>query len=352
MSLKTAELQKVVRNVLQEKQKSDEFCEEIKRAFGPSVVVRNTLASLVEQANYCLDVFEHKGRLNEVNFSTKVALKMSTHSSPTVRRFVARVLPENAAISLLFDKDETVRSAAAKKAPLKMIQEAIRKYPQDILLRETFKNKKLMEVSALEASITDSAEDLLSDYWYEKTAKKIIQDYSHTLDVTWKNAAVRQLCSSARATSRLPIDPVKLMNTIDDMLSKREEERLEKLSIKESKTEYHFEKTNDVVEMLVNESLSPQEYIDQFTQIAKVKFSEIPPGIMKYRVQESFTSRKIPVSCTLPHKSSPRHIDEVALDAYVKHWNTKQKMLGEPFQLAWSPHPESMNKISFRLELK
>jgi hypothetical protein len=54
----------------------------------------------------------------------------------------------------------------------------------------------------------------------------------------------------------------------------------------------------------------------------------------------------------LPHQSSPRFTDEIALDTYVKHWNNKQALQGSNYRLSWSPHPEIQNKVKFYLGSK
>ena len=123
MRLKLSDLQQVVKETLQEKKHSDAFCDEIKKVFGPSVIVGNTLGSLVEAANEHLDVLEYKGHLDTVHFSDKVALGMVNHESADVRKFVARILPESVASSLLLDRNASVRIAAAKKSSAKMIKE-------------------------------------------------------------------------------------------------------------------------------------------------------------------------------------------------------------------------------------
>jgi len=350
MRLKLSDLQKVVKETLQEKQHSEAFCNEIKRVFGPSVIVNDNLDSLVEAANERLDVLEYTGR-GSVNFSRKIALGMSFHESSEVRRFVARVLPENASTMLLFDPSAEVRLAAAKKAKKEVLEEAVKKFPKDAALKDLFEEKKQEKVSAIDAAAKHENEDMLSDDWYEKVARKLIQDYARTLDTTWKSSAVKQFCSSARASTRLPIDPSKLMDKMSELMKKHDEAREEYLEIKES-VGFHDEDSIDVVQDLMNEDLSPQLFIDRCNKIFSVRYSEIPASIMKFKIEEGLNIRKIPVSCTLPHGGAPRRIDEIALDSYTKCWNEKQKMSGEPFKVFWASHPDSINKITFKVELK
>lgn len=354
MRLKLSDLQQVVKETLQEKKHSDAFCDEIKKVFGPSVIVGSTLESLVETANEHLDVLEYKGHLDTVHFSDKVALEMVNHESAKVRKFVARVLSESVASSLLFDRNASVRIAAAKKSSAKMIKEALRKFPNDVALNDLFEEKKKNKVSALAAAAAFKDEDMLSEEWYDGVARKLIQDYGRTLDTTWKTSAVKQFCSSTRATTRLPVDSAKLMKKMNDLISSYETNRAKELGINESLQRLTVESENDqdLVDNLIGENLSPKEFIDRCNNIFNVRYATLPPGIMKYKIREGLSLSKIPVSCMLPHNSSPRKIDEIALDTFVDNWNNKQKMMGEPFKLRWDNHPEVMNKITFKVELK
>jgi len=360
MRLKLSDLQRVVKQTLQEKQHADLFCEEIKRVFGPSVIVKDDLRSLVEAANERLDVLEYQGREGSIRFSRNVALGMADHESAAVRKFVARILPESAAVSLLYDSNEEVRLAVAKRAPLKMVEHASRKFPRDIGLKDVLSQRLLSEekdgVSAVEAAEHHEEEDMLSEAWYEGVARKLIQDYGRTLDTTWKTPAVKQYCSSVRGTTRLPVDPGKLMEKIESLLGDFDKARAKELGLTESRTRagsfVTVEDFEDPVDVMLGESLSPQEYLDRCDIVFGVKYAILPPSIRKHRMNEGLSVKKIPVLCTLPHLSAPRHADEVALDMFVENWNNKQTMSGEPFKLSWGPHPDSMNKITFKLELK
>jgi len=350
MRLKLSDLQKVVKETLQEKSHTEAFCNEIKKVFGPSVVVNDNLESLVEAANERLDVIEYVGR-ETVNFSRKVALAMSTHESPEVRKLVARVLPENASTILLFDPAANVRLAAAKKAKKEVLEEAVKKFPKDSALQDLFEEKKKEKVSAVEAAAGHDNEDMLSDDWYEGVARKLIQDYARSLDTTWQTSAVKQFCSSVRSSTRIPVDPIKLMDKMSELLKKHDDAREEYLELKEN-AQFQMIISQDLVDDMMCESLSPQLFIERCNDVFNIKYSELPRAIMKFKIEEGTKARKIPISCTLPHGKAPRRIDELALDSYVKHWNDKQKLNGEPFVVRWSPHPDSANKITFKVELK
>lgn len=358
MRLKLSDLQRVVNDTLQEKKHSDAFCNEVKSVFGPSVIVGDDIHTLAEAANDTLDILEYRGRLDTVQFSPKVALGVINHESSEVRKFVARILPEGMNSSLIFDLNESVRLAAAKKTPLKELKKAVQKFSNDIALKEVFETRILESKSAVELAAQHDEEDMLSEAWYEGVARKLIQDYGRTLDTTWKSSAVKQYCSSVRAVTRLPVDEVKLMDTMNTLLQDYEKARAKELGLNESLKkkieESSFQDDNeiDVVDSLLEQDLSPQQFIDRCDEVFNVKYAILPPAIMKYKVNEGLSLNKMPVICTLPHGSAPRRIDEIALDSYVKYWNDKQKMMGEPFELRWDGHPEAINKITFKMELK
>jgi len=359
MRLKISDLQQVVEQTLQEKRAVDDFCNEIKKAFGPTVVVSEALESLVEQAHYRLDVLERTGRLGYVQFNSKSALRVANHRNPEVRRLAARLLPESSAVSFIYDKSSTVRSTAALKAPLKLIEAAMKKYPGDESLRDVFERRSLNEraESALDsAAAGPQGEDLLSDGWYEKTAHKLIQDYGRTLDTGWVPAAVNQLCSAARASNRFNIDAYKLMKKVTETLADSEEQRLKRFELHESVDsfgthEHEFEV--DVVTQLIEANLSAKEYIERANKLFSIKSASAPASLRKFSVNENrFSQILIPAVGVLPGSTFLRHVDEVALDTYVKNWNTVQSMHGNSYKLSWSPHPDSQSKFSFNLVLR
>ena len=363
MRLKISDLKRVVDATVQEKKAIEAFCNEVKRVFGPTVDVSDRLETLSERANDRLDVLERTGRLGYIKFSPSVALRLSHHDNPEVRRLVARLLPESSSVGFINDVDSSVRAEAAKKAPLRMVSNAVKKYSDDYLLKEVFENRLLNERadSALEASAKGpKGEEFLSDWWYQKTAKKLFQDYYHKgLDTGWIPNAVKQVVIGNRSSNRFNIDSQKLMKAVVEMIADREEQRLEELQLKESRdlsaqTDFHMSsETVDPIDELLEGNTSAQEYLRKANQIFSIKESIVPPAIKKYALGEGkAVPTNVPMVGFLPHKSVPRYNDEVALDTYVKHWNSVQSLRGEPYKLAWSPHPDALNKISFKLELK
>jgi len=355
MRLKISDLQRVVETALKEKNEVENFCNEIKRVFGPTVVVSDDVVKLSEQANDRLNVLERTGRKNSIQFSRSIAQKLSTHESSEVRKLVARVLPVDEATKLVNDKSHTVRIEAAKRAPLAEVKRSIARFPNDVALKEVYSSRLLSEKnSALEASAKGPEEDFMSDTWYEKSAKKLVQDYyAAGLDTGWVNSAVNQVVLSNRATNRFNVDSMKLYKTVLKLLADREE-LMEEEALKESKVSLPpVELADDPVESLNESTLSASEYIEKANSLFNVKFSVIPPGLKKHRLGENYRAvAMVPTVAFLPHKRSIRYEDETALDKYTKCWNMQQRLSGEPYKLSWSPHPDAQNKISFHLELK
>lgn len=343
MRLKITDLQRVVKEAVQEKKAEAEFCNEIKVAFGPTVVVSDKLEQLAEQANYRLDVLERTGRREYIKFSPDLALEMAGHKTPVVRKLVARLLPESMVGKLAFDKDPSVRFAALSRSSASVVREATQKYPSDYEIKGLYQSKILLERedSALKSTAkSPPGEQFMSDGWYERTARKLVQDYGRTLDTGWVPNAVNQLCMSMRSVNRFNVDPYKLLKTVVEVISDAEEDRLEKLDLNESVSEPYRNVDEDVdpVVSLVESRLSSAEYIKKAESVFNVKLS----------TNES----KLPSFAVLPHGSSPRFVDEQALDVYVKHWNTRLSLNGKPYSLSWSPSLSQSSRIQFRVEKK
>ena len=354
MRLKITDLQRIVEETVQEKKAVAEFCSEIKRVFGPTVIVANDVVALSEQANDRLDVLERTGRRNYIKFSANAALKVAHHKNPEIRRLAVRLLPEHLACKFINDKVPSVRAAAAQNSPVKLIEETIKKYPTDDTLRDILKQKRLTESKPALKSAASSpeGESFLSDAWYDSKARKLIQDYGRTLDTGWVSAAVNQYCSAARSVNRYNIDSYKLMKKVVEIMADNEEERRDKLELNESFKHdvQESDEQNDQVESLLETASLPNEYITKAHDVFSMKITKLVKDDDLNEGIAEFIS--VPLSGMLPHKSSPRFTDEIALDTYVKHWNNKQALQGSNYRLSWSPHPEIQNKVKFYLGSK
>ena len=302
------------------------------------------------------DVLERTGRLGYINFSQDLALKISSHENSEVRRFAVRLLPESIVHRFMNDDAPLVRAAAAQKLPLSLVERAAKKYHSDDTLQDILKKKRLDESkpALVAAAKSPEGESFLSDAWYDSKARKLIQDYGKTLDTGWVPAAVNQFCSASRSVNRFNIDSYKLMKKVVEIIADTDDERREKLELKESK-ELVNEKNEisfDQVEKLLETSLSSHDYVTRANEIFSMKIAKIAKDSDDSLNEGTIDFISVPLSGFLPHKSAPRFIDEVALDTYVKHWNSKQSLQGSSYRLSWSPHPEVENKIKFYLGSK
>jgi hypothetical protein len=140
-------------------------------------------------------------------------------------------------------------------------------------------------------------------------------------------------------------------------MTDHDDERREKLSIKESinviESVLYEQEEKDSVEELVESNLSSKEYLKRAGMLFGIKMLSISNVMKNLNLEEGKdVQTSVPVIGSLPHLSSPRYCDEVALDLYVKHWNSMQALQGKNYKLSWSPHHDAKSKIKFRVGLK
>ncbi len=101
--------------------------------------------------------------------------------------------------------------------------------------------------------------------------------------------------------------------------------------------------------MLGELTLTPSEYIELANHVFDIREARLPMAIKKHRIGEHSLGRQqtVPMKAKLPHGGAPRALDEQALDLYVKHWNDRQRFVGELLQLEWTSHPSAINLIGF-----
>ena len=111
---------------------------------------------------------------------------------------------------------------------------------------------------------------------------------------------------------------------------------------------------NDPVDDLVSSGFSADEYIKQANTLFTVRESKAPASLRKHRFVEGFNGEQvIPCVAQAPGTNRGlREVDERAMDMYVKHWNTRQSMNGDPLRISWSPSPNRLGAISFSAEVK
>lgn len=382
MRLNLEALQKVVKNAILEERLAEALRSEVTRALGTVVLVEGRLEQVAEQANARIDVLERTGRASAVKFKPAVMVKLLEHSNPEVRKLAVRTVPERFLASVLTDKHPTVRAAVAKRVPVSVVKEMLKRNPNDDALRVIYSEKRISEAGLAKPKVQDEEFDMygedrlgdsvkqhdgpeLSDQWYETKAFKLLQDYGGNIEYNWEERACKNLVDHTKATSGVEIDGAKLLKKLKELIEDREERALERSPLKETldwlrSDEMNeavlpvvFAEVHDPVSELLEANLPSSEYVKKASEVFNIKESTLPPGIRKHRLGETNAkSTNIPVVGMLPHDRGFRALDERALDAYCKAWNDRQQMSGEPLRLEWSTHPDTVGKISFNVTLR
>lgn len=383
MHLKLSELQRVVKKTVEEEKKYLSLKNELFRVLGPPVVVNGDRELVANAVNEQLDFLESTGRsIPREDFKLSVLLESVSISSPSLRKIVARLLPQKHVVKLLEDKTSSVRCAAAKRLPYSMIQETVRRFSKDDQLQTIAREKKLQEAGISKPKVEDEEFDLygkkpmgdsaktfagpdLSDAWYERLANKLCKEYGTNLEGNWEEILATRFASSYYATSGIKLDRDKLLKAIYSCLKDREDKvigevslkniayKLKETAVKEETVVFNVvEENNDSVSELLSKNLSSKAFLEAADKIFDIKKSIVPPGIKKYRLGESRIDTYIPVVGTLPIGVTFGQNVENAFDTYVSYWNKKQELSGEPYRLSWSPHPAQTNKVGFNVTLK
>ena len=197
MHLKLRELQAVVKSEMKKDKSYSSLREEIFRVFGPSVMVSHSYDKVFEAANEQLDIMESSGRAPG-SFKLSVLIEAASLDSASARKLSARLLPERYIQRLVADKSSAVRCAAAKRLPLNIVKEAVKKFPGDEALRSVARDKRLSEAGLPnpkpvtepfdmygDKPMGDSAKtgegEAPSDDWYDRWAHKLC---AHSMALT------------------------------------------------------------------------------------------------------------------------------------------------------------------------
>lgn len=387
MRLRLEELQRVVKRVVDEERAAEALRTEVNRVLGPAVIAEGRVEVVAEMANDRIDVLERTGRASRLSFKPSVMIRWLNHTSPEVRKFAARVVPEKFLTRMTGDKDSAVRATVARRLPIRAVSEMLKKFPHDDELGVIYRQKKLAEAGikqpAEESLGHDPVEDAerlgdsmkqdegaeLSEQWYRDCALKFMMDYGGNIEGSWEEVTARRYCASLKATSGIELDEAKLLKAIKQLIKEREDRVLERSALKETlawlkgreERELLSEtaampvisEETDPVRELVEGNLTPVTFIDKANRLFRVQESMLPAGIRKHRLGEhSAQVTRVPVVARLPHGRGFRAIDERALDLYCKHWNERQQLRGEPLKLEWSNHPGEGGKISFNVILR
>lgn len=375
------QLENVVNRAINDENLARSLRSEVSRVLGPCVDTDVGLKALLTATNDRLTVLEMSGRGTR-SFDAGVMIKLSRHDDPEARRLSARVLPTATLGKFTSDKDSVVRETVARRIALPDLRRMLTRFPDDDGIRAVYRTR-LNEEGLPKPEVQDEPFDMygekrlgsaakqqdlpeLSDQWYESKAAKFIQDYGTNIEYNWEETLVRSLARGMRSQANVNIDEKKLLKAIADLVKKKEDEILDRNEVTIKETLAYLRSKEDLITEGVNEienicedpvlemmsaRHTPQQFIDEAKVLFSIKESVMPPTIRKHRLDVS-VRETIPMVGYLPHKGSFRSIDERALDRFVKHWNDRQSMTGEPLKLEWSCHPDSENKVSFSVILK
>jgi hypothetical protein len=384
VSLRT--LQTLVESAIKEDRAANILRSEVSRVLGPTVIVDGTTQQIAEAANEWIDVLERTGRSSRLNFNSTVMSRFVNHTDPQVRKLAARVVPEKYLFVMANDRNHAVRATVARRVPLSVVKEMLKKFPKDDGLKAIYGQKSLTEAGLPTPKIQDEPFDMygedrmgdasrsgdgleLSEQWYQTKAFNLVQDYGGNIEYSWEEVAVHNLASSMKATSNVEIDEAKLLKAIKKLIEDKEDKHLKRDALKETiswlksqddnallaeGTENDFVEEYDVVAEIMKLTTSPQTFIEKANEVFKIKESTYPAHFRKYRLGEDHVKTdSIPVIGYLPHNNGFRALDERALDTYCKHWSDRQQLTGkEPMKLEWSVHPDQVGKVSFTVLLK
>ena len=238
MRLKLENLQKVVKQVIDEEKNSSFLCEEVSKALGTGVLVEHGINRMAESANEALDVMIVTGK-SPGRVKTSLLMKFINSDSHEIRKLVARLLPESFLLQMANDKHPQVRAAVARRLPRKIVKEMIEKNPSDDYLKVLERDQRILEAGLPTPVVSDTEFDLygefplgpiedsvehpgLTDQHYKTIAHKVVKDYGGNLEGQWEEIAVKRYCDS-NETYGVLVDPFKLLKYVYEILDARDE---------------------------------------------------------------------------------------------------------------------------------
>jgi len=235
MRLRHSDLQRVVKNTMNERKTIEYFKNEIVRVLGPRVSVdSDDLTTIAESANYTLDVMERTGKpIGDLRFKQSILAKYISSKNSEVRKFLARTLTESVARKMVWDHDDEVRHAAAKRLSPKLLEGVVKKYHSDEQLALIYEEKLETETPYTGDSIKQGYDVELSDEWYSSKAKEFLQDYSSGLDYGWEPQAIFKYADDVRSISGIEVDGEKLLKAIESINDDDDEEVMEESFFKQ-----------------------------------------------------------------------------------------------------------------------
>lgn len=378
MSLKLEHLKKTLQAAQSEAEDWQQLKNELKNILGPTFDDSQRFGLVVEDANHRLDALEKSGKFFNGSIDLNLLETFLKHSNYNVRKLASRFVPVGSIEQKRFlsDSSPSVRFTAARSSPVHLLQEAVKKFPDDDNLKTQLENKKLQENNVLwkqnhhQLSFDQPTEKSkrknnvpvqqeLSKTFYDNLAGKFLADYGTNLEYAWEELLVKRYVSSIRATSLIEIDHKKLLDAIMKRIGEKEDHALgiQRVTLREiaenlmSKDAYIEDV--DPREELMSFDGSDREFLLKVEGVYSVKASIIPKGIRKYRISEGMSPDvTVPMKAKTPTGNVISVVDEKILDRYVETWNRVQALVGEPLKLDWQPDAIDSTAASFFVVLK
>lgn len=354
MRLKLQNLQSVVQRVVREEKIFYALKEEVKRSLGPSIITEGRdIESICDAAMDHLDVLQARN-VRPGKFGPSLAVAMLSHVLPEVRRLGARLAPVSQLHRVTNDKSPLVRCEVAKRIDVPALKEMMRRFPNDETIHIIYEVREedgfdMYGSERLGDAVKQPDEQELTDMWYESLARKMVSDYEHQTEGTWRHVAVDRYVSAVKATSGVEIDPEKLLEAIDKLITERDDDMLDSKSLKETidhlDNHVMMESTlytmgtedSDIVADLLRSRLGTTEYIARAEEVFSIREARAPKAVERLVLSEGVRVRaSVPVRGELPHDSGFRSVDERALDLYVESWNKRRNAEGDPMRISWT----------------
>lgn len=371
MRVRLQDLDKVVKRIIAEVRVTESLRDEVVRVLGNAVLAEGSAHEVAREANDRLDVLDRTGRAGRAVFKTSLMIKLLEHPDAEIRKLAARTAPVKFLGKVTFDREPSVRSAVARRLPLKEVARMVTKFSSDDELLTIYKEKSnsLREAGLKDPKVVPMGIDPvagkermgdvsrlnidldLSDTWYDSVAERLINDYGRVIEDSWEELAVKRLCRSMKATSGVEVDEGKLLKAVVDRLKERDDIALERDALEES-YDFGIDESTDAVSSLLKK-VGSSEFLWETHELYTISDCPLSNDIQRHLVTEGVSSKVlVPFMGILPHRGSLQPNDEKVLNAYCKAWNDRQKLRPESVKIEWLPHPRLDNRVMFNVTLR
>jgi hypothetical protein len=332
---------------------------ELKYVLGNSFLGDGPLEEVLEEAHSLLETKTLYGKKLQRSLSNKTTLMLAESTIPVARKVATFFLPVSQVNKFLFDNDQTVRFSAAKRADLKLLEKAVKKYDGDdhleMILSERKNNDSTYSFALSDPEKTDkdaekTDENLLdlSDFWYDQQADLIIQDYGKRMDYQSMFLAVKRFAQAN--FTYYHVDEKKLMKAVEKKIAEIDKERQDE-SVTLPKVVFTQKKQDIRERLLTDKQISRNKYVDSVSKLYNViesQFKDKSGTLLSEGIDPGTVW--VPVKASLPKGRTLSELDERVLDKYVKNINYELYSKGHPVTVTWVP--ESSSTVRFVSRLK